>query len=111
MKHKEKQLAHTMAPVKVGMAGYGNSARVFHLPHVLANPDLEVIAFLQPTPAPAPGTTPTKRHCTIDYPNCKHYTKLEDFVADKDIELIIVTTKDDSHASISEAALLAGKNG
>ena len=96
-----------MAPVKVGIAGYGNSSRVFHLPHILSVPDLEVVAFFQRARAPRD----TKPHCSVDYPKCKHYEDLDKFLQDPEIELVVVTTRDDSHAEISIKALNAGKNG
>jgi predicted dehydrogenase len=100
-----------MAPIKVGVVGCGNSARVFHLPYILNVPDLELYAFMQRAAAPAPGTTPSKPHCTVDYPSVKHYRELEAFLADDAIELVVVLTQQDSHAEIAEKALRAGKHG
>lgn len=41
-----------MAPIKVGIVGYGNSPKIYHLPFILPNSDLEVYAFLQRAEAP-----------------------------------------------------------
>lgn len=85
-------------PVKVGLMGYGSSTKIFHLPFILPNPDLEVVAFLQRKEAPAdksnvePGT-----HCTVDHPKAKHYRTKEDFLADAEIELVIVCTSSETH--------------
>lgn len=101
-----------MAPLKVGLMGYGFSTKSFHLPFILPNPDLEVYAFLQRKDAPqdksntAPGT-----HCTVDYPHCKHYQKAADFFADSAIDLVIVCTGHDSHFEFGTSALNAGKHG
>ena len=76
-----------MGPIKVGIVGYGNASRVFHIPHIRANPDFEIIAFHQRSPAPDPGNQSDKPHCTLDYPQCKHYTELDDFMRDEAIEL------------------------
>lgn len=100
-----------MAPINVGVVGYGNSARVFHLPYILNVPDLKLYAFMQRTPAPQAGSKPDKPHCTIDYPDAKHYTDVESFLADEQIELVVILTRPDSHADIAEKALRAGKNG
>jgi hypothetical protein len=94
-------------PIKVGIVGYGSSARVFHLPYILTNPDLDIVAFLQRDKAPVPG----KPHCTVDFPDCTHYTEIEAFLQDKDIELVVILTQHDTHAEYSEKALLAGKHG
>lgn len=54
-------------PVKVGLMGYSSSTRVFHLPYILPNPDIEVVAFLQRAEAPQDTTNvETGQHCTID---------------------------------------------
>lgn len=94
-----------MAPVRTGIIGYGNSARVFHLPYILQIPDLEVVAFLQRS-EPTPG----KRHCSIDYPDAKWHKSIEDFCADPNIDLGIVITGQDSHFELAEACLKAGKH-
>lgn len=101
-----------MAPIKVGIIGYGTSTKVFHLPFILPNPDLEVVAYLQRAEAPKDGSKVEKgTHCTVDYPNAKHHRTAEDFFADDAIELAIVCTHAATHAEFAEKALLAGKHG
>lgn len=101
-----------MSAIKVGFVGYGGSARFFHLPYVLPNPELEVYAFLQRAEKPSdklsvkPGT-----HCTVDFPKAKHYRTSEEFFADEAIELVIVCTGTDTHAEFAEKALKARKHG
>lgn len=95
-----------MAPLKVGLMGYGFSTKSFHLPFILPNPDLKVHAFLQRAEAQGKAG-----HCTVDYPHAKHYRTAEDFFADSEIDLVIVCTQHDSHADFAERALLAGKHG
>ncbi|KAK4550793.1 hypothetical protein LTR36_000373 [Oleoguttula mirabilis] len=100
-----------MAPIKVGLMGYGFSTKCFHLPFILPNPDLEVHAFLQRKEAPA-GTSSAEAgvHCTVDHPNAKHYRTADDFFADAALELVIICTGHDSHYELAEKALLAGKH-
>jgi hypothetical protein len=102
-------MARTSA-VKVGIIGYGGSARIYHLPYILPVKDLEVYAFLQRAAAPESSEKPGN-HCTIDFPEAKHYRNEEDFFADEVIELVIVCTHTDTHASFAEKALNAGKHG
>lgn len=100
----------TMA-IRVGIVGYGFSTKCFHLPFILPNPDLEVIAFLQRAPAPTnPDDAPRWGHCTIDFPKAKHYRTADEFFADEDIELVLVLTST-AHGEYAEKALLAGKHG
>jgi predicted dehydrogenase len=101
-----------MTPLNVGFLGYGFSTKCFHLPFILPNPDLRVYAFLQRSPPPPASSNPEKgKHCTIDYPEAKHYQTADGFFADKDIDLVIVCTRHESHAKLAEQALLAGKHG
>ncbi|KAK1086137.1 hypothetical protein LTR48_003878 [Friedmanniomyces endolithicus] len=100
-----------MAPIKVGLLGYGFSTKVFHLPYILPNPDYEVYAFLQRSESPKDKSkVESGEHCTVDYPNAKHYRTIEDFCADPEIELVSVCTKVGVHVEHAEKALLAGKH-
>jgi hypothetical protein len=96
--------------IKVGIVGYGFSTKCFHLPYILPNPDLEVYAFLQRAAPPVDASQmPRWGHCTIDFPEAKHYMTADEFFADESIELVIVCTH--SHEEFIEKALLAGKHG
>ncbi|KAK3905773.1 hypothetical protein C8A05DRAFT_12437 [Staphylotrichum tortipilum] len=98
-----------MAPIKVGIVGYGFTTSCFHLPYILPNPDLEVYAFLQrAAPPTGPDDTSTWSHCTIDFPQAKHYRTADEFYADELIELVVVCTS--HHEEFVEKALLAGKH-
>ncbi|EGP84071.1 uncharacterized protein MYCGRDRAFT_48601 [Zymoseptoria tritici IPO323] len=100
-----------MPPIRVGVIGYGSSAKVFHLPYILPNPDLQVHAFLQRAEAPADKTNVEPgNHCTVDYPEAKHYRTPEDFFADQDIDLVVVCAAHDTHAHFAELALVSGKH-
>jgi predicted dehydrogenase len=101
-----------MAPIKVGIVGYGFATKCFHLPYILPNPDLEVYAFLQRAAAPTdPSQAPRWGHCTIDFPQAKHYRTADEFYADGQIELVIVCTSSGAHYEHAEKALLTGKHG
>ncbi|KAJ4037900.1 hypothetical protein NW761_006367 [Fusarium oxysporum] len=100
-----------MAPIKVGVVGYGNSAKSFHLPFITSIPDYEVIAILQRKEAPAdPSSAEKGSHCTVDFPRIRHYRTVDEFFADKDIQFVVVATQHDTHASFAEQALNAGKH-
>lgn len=107
-------LRYYMAPIKAGIIGYGFSTKCFHLPFILPNPDLEVIAFLQRASAPQ-NQEDLKAlkwgHCTVDFPKTKHYSDASEFFSDADIELVIVLTSDGTHGEFIDRALNAGKHG
>jgi predicted dehydrogenase len=99
-----------MAPVKVGIIGYGFSAKCFHLPFILPNPELQVYAFLQRAAPPEdPSQVLRWGHCTIDFPQAKHYRTAEDFFADSQIELVVICSH--SHEEFIEKALNSSKHG
>ena len=99
-----------MAPLNVGLMGYGFSTKCFHLPFILPNKELSIYAFLQRSEKPE-NSTQKGKHCAIDYPNAKHYRTAEEFFADPNIDLVIVCTKHDTHAEFATKALQAGKHG
>lgn len=99
-----------MAPIKVGIIGYGFSAKCFHLPFILPNPDLHVYAFLQRAAAPTdPSQVSGWGHCTVDYPQAKHYRTADDFFSDPEIKLVIVCAH--THEEFVERSLNTGKHG
>ena len=103
--------------VRVGVVGYGNSAKNFQIPFIQAVPDLEITAILQRREAPSSSSSDAQSspsassHCTVDLPHVRHHRSAEDFFADDGVDLVVVATHTDTHASFAESALLAGKHG
>jgi predicted dehydrogenase len=101
-----------MAPIKIGVIGYGFAAKSFHLPFINAIPDYQVVAILQRAEAPAdPASVAKGLHCTVDFPSVTHHRTAEEFFANSDIEVVVVASHADTHASFAEQALEAGKHG
>jgi predicted dehydrogenase len=101
-----------MAPIKIGVIGYGFAAKSFHLPFINAIPDYEVVAILQRAEAPAdPASVAKGLHCTVDFPSVTHHRTAEEFFANSDIGVVVVASHADTHASFAEQALKAGKHG
>lgn len=97
-------------PIKVGIVGYGFSTKCFHLPFILPNRELQVYAFLQRAPAPSdPAQSKGWGHCTIDFPQAKHYRTADEFFADGEIELVVVCSS--THEEFVKGALDSGKHG
>jgi len=100
-----------MAPIKVGVIGYGFAAKSFHLPFINAIPDYNVVAILQRAEAPADAAAVDKgTHCTVDFPKVKHHRTAEEFFENPDIEFVVVASHADTHISFAEQALKAGKH-
>lgn len=86
--------------IRVGLIGFGASARTFHLPFLLARPDLfTVTAVLERKAEEAPQLVPGARV----------HRDLESFLADRDWDLGIVTLPNDLHAPTAVRILEGGR--
>ena len=86
--------------VGVGVVGYGLGGRVFHAPFVSAVPGLRLVSIMQRKGDDAAKAYPTAR---ID-------RSVEDLLGDKDIELVVVSTPNETHFKLAKQALEAGKH-
>lgn len=87
--------------IRVGLVGFGISGRVFHAPflHKL-NEQFELKSVVE-------------RHTNEAekiYPNIKTVRSTEDLFNDPEIDLVVITTANDLHYSLSRAALEKGKH-
>jgi len=93
-----------MAPIRVAVIGYGLSAKVFHIPFVLALPELYTLhGVLQRSPT-------EKNNAAKDHKDITTYTNLESLLTDSAVELVIVTSVPSAHYEQCEAILRAGKH-
>ena len=90
--------------LKVGVIGYGLSAKIFHIPFILDLPDtFKLSAIVQRTPKP-------NDDAAVDFPNATIYRSADEIIADQSLDLIVLTTAPDSHFSLASQALKAGKH-
>ena len=96
-----------MAPIKTCVLGVGLAGSTFHIPFLLALPNLFTLyAVLEPHPQfQGDGLKQRFGVETIIY------RRIEQVVGDNDIELVIVATPNDTHYALAKAALEAGKHG
>jgi len=87
----------------VGVIGYGLSAKVFHIPLILAVPEFKLYAIVQRSPKPDDDAEK-------DHPGVQVYRSTEDMVADEKLDVVVVTTIPDSHLALAKLALEAGKH-
>lgn len=97
----------TFSPIKTCVLGVGLAGLTFHVPFVLALPELFTLyAVLERNPKSQGGKlqerfgVATKIHRTLD-----------EVLADPEIELVIVGTPNDTHYPFAKAVLEAGKHG
>jgi predicted dehydrogenase len=94
-------------PINTCVLGVGLSGLTFHIPFILALPELfNLHSVLERNPL-APGGKVYERfgvHVTI-------YRSLDQVLADPTIELIIIGTPNETHYPFAKACLEAGKHG
>lgn len=87
--------------IRVGVVGFGISAKVFHLPFITTLPEhYELVSILQRKGDEAKA----------QFPQAKIVRTIEEMVNDPEIDLIVITTPNDTHFPYSKMALDAGKH-
>ena len=86
--------------IGVGIIGFGLGGSVFHAPFVSAVPGLRLVSIMQRT-----GDAAAKA-----YPAAKIARSLEELLADKSIELAVISTPNETHFVLAKHALEAGKH-
>lgn len=88
-------------PIRVGLLGFGASAKTFHLPFLLARPDLfTVTAVLERKAEEAPRLLPA----------AQVHRDSDSFLADRGWDLAVVTLPNDLHASTAVRVLESGRS-
>ncbi|OBX06400.1 Gfo/Idh/MocA family oxidoreductase [Gallibacterium genomosp. 3] len=85
--------------IRVGIAGFGMSANVFHLPFLLNDPRFQVVKIFERT----------GNKVATKYPQITTVRQFEELLAD-DVDLVIITTPNLTHYDFTKKAILAGKH-
>ncbi len=86
--------------MKTGVVGFGAAAQFMHLPFIITNPEFELTTILQ-------------RHgdeAKEKYPSVQVVRSLDEMLMDESLELVVITTPNDSHFDYAFRALEAGKH-
>lgn len=94
------QSSEKLVPVNTALCSFGMSGKIFHAPFLKVNPLFHLSAVWERT----------KELSREMFPDIKIYRSLEELLADKDIELIIVNTPNRTHFEYAKKALNAGKH-
>jgi predicted dehydrogenase len=86
--------------IGVGVIGYGLGGSVFHAPFISAVPGLRLAAIMQRT-----GDAAAKA-----YPATRIARSLDEILADKSIDLAVVSTPNETHFVLAKRVLEAGKH-
>ncbi|KAL4878356.1 oxidoreductase [Aspergillus karnatakaensis] len=92
-----------MAPLNTAIIGYGFSAKTFHIPFILHNPGYQLYAIVQRKPTPT-------NSAASDFPDAKIYHDAYEAIADKNVDVVVITSTNDTHFPLTMAALKGGKH-
>ena len=87
-------------PIKVGLAAYGLSGRVFHAPLLHAHPGFRLHSILQRS----------KKDALEKFPDVQLLRSFEELLAQDDLELLVINTPEYLHCEMAKKALEAGKH-
>lgn len=88
--------------IRFAIVGFGSAARTIHLPLLSFEPRMKLAAIVARRPQ-------TREEIGLKHPNVKEYASVEEMLRDDTIDLVIITTPHESHASIAIQSLEAGK--
>jgi scyllo-inositol 2-dehydrogenase (NADP+) len=86
--------------IRVGLVGYGMSGRVFHAPFLHTLPQYEWVAVVERH----------KNEASKIYPYVQTERSLENLLLRNDIDLVVITTPNETHFDYAKMALQAGKH-
>ncbi len=86
--------------MKTGVIGYGIAAQVMHLPFITTNPHYQLVCILQ-----RHGNTAKEK-----YPAIQLVRNMDEMLADPSLELVVITTPNDTHFEYASRSLRAGKH-
>ncbi|MHB1156470.1 MAG: Gfo/Idh/MocA family protein [Phycisphaerales bacterium] len=90
------------SPVRIGLVGIGRAGWSMHLAELAGRTDKFVIAA-------ACDILPDRCKAMADRFGCKTYAKIDDLLADPDVELVDIATRSPDHTPHAVLALKAGK--
>lgn len=86
--------------LKIGIAGFGQAAKVMHAPFLDCLKEYEMVSILE-------------RHGTdskVRYPYVQVVRSIEDLIGNPELDIISITTPNDTHFEYAKKSLLAGKH-
>lgn len=87
-------------PIRAALVGFGISAKVFHAPFLAISKDYQLVSVVERN----------RQESKEKYPFVQVVRSIDDLLNDESIELIIITTPNETHFPYAKAALEAGKH-
>ena len=86
--------------MRAGLIGFGLAGQAFHAPVIRGVPGMELACILERR-----GTRAREK-----YPELRVARTLDELLADKEIQLCVIATPNDSHFEYAQACLMAGRD-
>lgn len=86
--------------IEVGLVGFGLAGRAFHAPVIRAVPGLHLAAIVQRT-----GNEAAEK-----YPDVRTVRSLDELLAIREIQLVVIATPNDTHFPFAQQCLAAGRD-
>lgn len=87
----------------IAVIGYGLSAKIFHIPFILAVPSLKLHSIVQRHPT-------ADDDAEKDHPGIKSYRSSEEMLKDGEVDVVVITSIPDTHWELTRSALQNGKH-
>ncbi|THU31146.1 oxidoreductase [Niastella caeni] len=89
-----------MNTIKVGLVGFGISAKVFHAPFISTNPNYKLVSVVERH----------KQESKEKFPDVQVVRSIDELLQNDAIDLVVITTPNETHFPYAKAALEAGKH-
>jgi predicted dehydrogenase len=96
----QKKSAYMSAPIKVGLVGFGISAKVFHAPFITTDSNYQLVSVVERH----------KQESKEKFPYVQVVRSIEELLQNDAIDLVVITTPNETHFPYAKAALEAGKH-
>lgn len=87
-------------PIVTALLAYGMSGKVFHAPFLETNDGFQLYGVLERN----------EKKAVLDYPNIKSFSSIDELLDDKNIELVVVNTPNNTHFEYIKQVLKSGKH-
>ena len=87
-------------PIRVGLVGFGISAKVFHAPFITTNKQFELVSVVERN----------KQESKEKFPFVQVVKSIDELLQQPNIDLVVITTPNETHFPYAKAALEAGKH-